>query len=188
MPSSNFLVTLACSRSHVSLGRIRSFKSNVRTVNKSSAVNVHLITTLMWSEMLIVILLSRVDYLEKSKHLQDQLRDLRSEIEVLKVGEKQSEFDLIHDEQVRTGENKYSTLKRVNQNVFTYLWSTRASAIEVFNSCACFVYKTMQWRLVFVYPVGAALSSKLEANVYELLFLCSVFRKWTKFVFTRVFS
>ncbi|XP_065201192.1 merlin [Planococcus citri] len=55
----------------------------------------------------------RVDYLEKSKHLQDQLRDLRSEIEVLKVGEKQSEFDIIHDEQVRMGENKYSTLKRV---------------------------------------------------------------------------
>lgn len=55
-----------------------------------------------------------MDYLEKSKHLQDQLRDLRSEIEVLKVGEKQSEFDIIHDEQVRMGENKYSTLKRVN--------------------------------------------------------------------------
>lgn len=54
----------------------------------------------------------RIDYLEKSRYLQDQLRDLRSEIEVLKVGEK-SEFDLIHDEQVRAGENKYSTLKRV---------------------------------------------------------------------------
>ncbi len=59
----------------------------------------------------------RVDYLEKSKHLQDQLRDLRSEIEVLKVGEKQSEFDLIHDEQVRMGENKYSTLKRVRKSI-----------------------------------------------------------------------
>lgn len=59
-----------------------------------------------------------MDYLEKSKHLQDQLRDLRSEIEVLKVGEKQSEFDIIHDEQVRLGENKYSTLKRVNYFFF----------------------------------------------------------------------
>lgn len=55
----------------------------------------------------------RVEYLEKSKHLQDQLRDLRSEIEVLKVGEKQSELDALHNEQVRLGETKYSTLRKV---------------------------------------------------------------------------
>jgi len=55
----------------------------------------------------------RVEYLEKSKHLQDQLRELRSEIEVLKVGEKQSELDHLHDEQVRLGETKYSTLRKV---------------------------------------------------------------------------
>ncbi|XP_012279987.1 merlin isoform X2 [Orussus abietinus] len=55
----------------------------------------------------------RVDYWEKSKHLQEQLRELRSEIEVMKVGEKQCELDQLHDEQVRLGENKYSTLKRV---------------------------------------------------------------------------
>lgn len=56
----------------------------------------------------------RIQYLEKSKHLQDQLRDLKSEIEVLKVDEKQCELDMLHDEQVRLGENKYSTLKKVN--------------------------------------------------------------------------
>lgn len=55
----------------------------------------------------------RVDYWEKSKHLQEQLRELRSEIEVMKVGEKQCELDQLHDEQVRLGENKYSTLKKV---------------------------------------------------------------------------
>lgn len=49
----------------------------------------------------------------KSKHLQDQLRDLKTEIEVLKVDEKQCELDMLHDEQVRLGENKYSTLKKV---------------------------------------------------------------------------
>lgn len=59
--------------------------------------------------------------MEKSKHLQDQLRDLRSEIEVLKVGEK-SEFDIIHDEQIRMGENKYSTLKRVNETILILLF------------------------------------------------------------------
>ncbi|RZF33715.1 hypothetical protein LSTR_LSTR007743 [Laodelphax striatellus] len=55
----------------------------------------------------------RVDYWKKSKHLQDQLRELRSEIEVLKVGEKQNELDALHSEQVRLGETKYSTLRKV---------------------------------------------------------------------------
>ncbi|XP_043506953.1 merlin isoform X3 [Frieseomelitta varia] len=55
----------------------------------------------------------RVDYWEKSKHLQEQLKELRTEIEVMKVGEKQCELDQLHDEQVRLGENKYSTLKKV---------------------------------------------------------------------------
>ncbi|XP_044740232.1 merlin isoform X2 [Chrysoperla carnea] len=55
----------------------------------------------------------RVEYLEKSKHLQNQLRDLRTEIEVLKVEEKQCELDQLHEEQVRLGENKYSTLRKV---------------------------------------------------------------------------
>ncbi|XP_050500416.1 merlin [Diabrotica virgifera virgifera] len=54
----------------------------------------------------------RIEYLEKSKHLQNQLRELRSEIAVLKVGDKQIDFDHLHDEQVKLGENKYSTLKK----------------------------------------------------------------------------
>ncbi|XP_072380178.1 merlin [Diabrotica undecimpunctata] len=54
----------------------------------------------------------RIEYLEKSKHLQNQLRELRSEIAVLKVGEKQNDYDQLHDEQVKLGENKYSTLKK----------------------------------------------------------------------------
>ncbi|XP_018560774.1 merlin [Anoplophora glabripennis] len=54
----------------------------------------------------------RVDYLEKSKHLQNQLRELRSEIAVLKVGDKQNDYDQLHEEQVKMGENKYSTLKK----------------------------------------------------------------------------
>ncbi|XP_050311046.1 merlin isoform X1 [Anthonomus grandis grandis] len=54
----------------------------------------------------------RVEYLEKSKHLQNQLRELRTEIAVLKVSDKASEYDQLHDEQVKLGENKYSTLKK----------------------------------------------------------------------------
>lgn len=56
---------------------------------------------------------SRVEYLEKSKQLQEQLRELRTEIEVLKVGEKQTLYDQLHEEQLRSGDDKYSTLKKV---------------------------------------------------------------------------
>lgn len=58
------------------------------------------------------LFLFRMEYLEKSKHLQNQLRELRSEIAVLKLGDKLTDFDQLHDEQVKLGENKYSTLKK----------------------------------------------------------------------------
>lgn len=61
----------------------------------------------------------RVDYLEKSKNLQEQLRELRCEIEVLKVDEKQCELDQLHEDQVRLGENKYSTLRKVKSGSTT---------------------------------------------------------------------
>lgn len=62
-----------------------------------------------------------MEYIEKSKLVQEQLRDLRSEIEELKVGEKATELDSIHEEQVRLGENKYSTLRKVStENSINY--------------------------------------------------------------------
>jgi merlin protein len=51
--------------------------------------------------------------MEKSKHLQEQLRELKSEIEVLKVEEKQTQMDHIHEENAQKGETKFSTLKKV---------------------------------------------------------------------------
>jgi merlin len=54
---------------------------------------------------------SRVEYLAKSKQVQHQLRELRSEIELLKLGE--NVCDTISAEQVRMGETKYSTLRKV---------------------------------------------------------------------------
>ena len=56
---------------------------------------------------------SSVEYLEKSKHLQEQLKELRSEIEVLKVEEKQSHMDEIHDQNVLHGSSKYTSIGRV---------------------------------------------------------------------------
>ena len=63
--------------------------------------------------LIVFGVLRRVEYLEKSKHLQEQLKELKSEIEVLKVEEKQSHLDSIHEESVQRGDNKYSTLGKV---------------------------------------------------------------------------
>lgn len=54
----------------------------------------------------------RMEYLQKSKHLQEQLKDLKSEIQVLKVAENMTDLDRIYEENVDKGETKYSTLKR----------------------------------------------------------------------------
>lgn len=55
----------------------------------------------------------RMDYLEKSKSLEHQLKDLKWEIEKLKLEDKQGPYDVIHEEQVLSGENKYSTLRKI---------------------------------------------------------------------------
>ncbi len=55
----------------------------------------------------------RVEYLEKSKQVQTQLQTLRSEIELLKIEENQCVLDIISAEQIRAGETKYSTLKKL---------------------------------------------------------------------------
>ncbi|XP_038074408.1 merlin-like [Patiria miniata] len=55
----------------------------------------------------------RVDYLEKSRHLQLQLNELKSEIEVMKVEEKETELDRIHNDLMDRGETKYITLVRI---------------------------------------------------------------------------
>lgn len=51
--------------------------------------------------------------MEKTKQVQNQLRSLRSEIELLKIEENQCALDIISAEQLRSGETKYSTLKKL---------------------------------------------------------------------------
>jgi len=58
----------------------------------------------------------RIEYLEKSKHLQEQLKELKNEIEVLKVDEKTTSMDRIHEDNLLHGENKYSTLRKIREN------------------------------------------------------------------------
>lgn len=56
---------------------------------------------------------NRVEYMEKSKQVQNQLRTLRSEIELLKIEENQCTLDIISAEQMLAGETKYSTLNKL---------------------------------------------------------------------------
>ena len=55
------------------------------------------------------------DYLEKSKHLQEQLKTLKTEIDDLKVDERVSVLDHLHQEQQESGDNKYSTIQKVKR-------------------------------------------------------------------------
>ncbi|VDI49662.1 merlin [Mytilus galloprovincialis] len=58
----------------------------------------------------------RVEYMEKSKHLQDQLRELKTEIEVLKVEENETDYDRLHEDGIQRGDSKYSTLRQAKAN------------------------------------------------------------------------
>ncbi|CAG0893884.1 unnamed protein product [Darwinula stevensoni] len=74
----------------------------------------------------------RVEYLEKSQHLQAQLRDLKSEIDLLKVEDRRTLLDQLHEEQVLNGENKYSTLRKTTLQVaFRIGLCTRADGSTV---------------------------------------------------------
>ncbi|XP_060806523.1 merlin [Amyelois transitella] len=57
----------------------------------------------------------RVEYLAKSKHLQQQLDSLRCEFSVLRVDQSTATLDRLHEQQARAGDNKYSTLRRLKQ-------------------------------------------------------------------------
>ncbi|XP_047538516.1 merlin isoform X1 [Vanessa atalanta] len=57
----------------------------------------------------------RVEYLAKSKHLQQQLDELRCEFSVLRVEQSGATLDRLHEAQARAGDDKYSTLRRLKQ-------------------------------------------------------------------------
>lgn len=57
----------------------------------------------------------KLEYLEKSRHLQEQLKTLKIEIDELKVEGQSSRLDQFHQEQQEQGENKYSTIQKVKR-------------------------------------------------------------------------
>ncbi|XP_052801439.1 merlin-like [Mya arenaria] len=59
----------------------------------------------------------KVEYTEKSRSLQEHLRELKSEIEVLKKEDVDNMFDRLHDlHRQTTGQDKYSTLRAASSN------------------------------------------------------------------------
>ena len=51
--------------------------------------------------------------MEKSKHLQDRLRELKTEIDILKVEETDTDLDRLHEDGIQRGDSKYSTIREV---------------------------------------------------------------------------
>lgn len=73
------------------------------------------ITESEYQDLSLEIEKERHEYLEKSKHFQEQLKTLKDEIEELKVDEKVSDLDRLHHEQQEQGETKYSTIQKVKR-------------------------------------------------------------------------
>uniref|UniRef100_A0A8C4GQR1 Merlin n=1 Tax=Dicentrarchus labrax TaxID=13489 RepID=A0A8C4GQR1_DICLA len=55
----------------------------------------------------------KVEYMEKSKHLQEQLNELKTEIESLKLKERETPLDIIHNKNTEQGTSKHSNFKKV---------------------------------------------------------------------------
>ncbi|XP_026866406.2 neurofibromin 2a (merlin) isoform X3 [Electrophorus electricus] len=54
----------------------------------------------------------KVEYMEKSKHLQEQLNELKTEIESLKLKERETHLDILHNENTERGTSKQSNFKK----------------------------------------------------------------------------
>ncbi|XP_037064010.1 merlin isoform X4 [Peromyscus leucopus] len=57
----------------------------------------------------------KVEYMEKSKHLQEQLNELKTEIEALKLKERETALDILHNESSDRGgtSSKHNTIKKL---------------------------------------------------------------------------
>lgn len=77
-----------------------------------SGMSCDLVTDTDVAQLSLEIERERMEYLEKSRFLQEQLQGLKTEIEVLKVEEKLTPFDRLYRDCLLRGENKYETLRK----------------------------------------------------------------------------
>uniref|UniRef100_A0A3B3V4A1 NF2, moesin-ezrin-radixin like (MERLIN) tumor suppressor n=1 Tax=Poecilia latipinna TaxID=48699 RepID=A0A3B3V4A1_9TELE len=64
----------------------------------------------------------KVEYMEKSKHLQEQLNELKTEIESLKLKERETPLDIIHNQNTEQGTSKQSNFKKVYIYIYKYIY------------------------------------------------------------------
>ncbi|KAK3587344.1 hypothetical protein CHS0354_036510 [Potamilus streckersoni] len=100
------LTSLTSDLSHLALD------DDIGPNESTTEVSCDLLATGDMDQLSLEIEKERVEYMEKSKHLQEQLRELKTEIEVLKVEEKQTDLDRLHEQNIQRGDNKYSTLRK----------------------------------------------------------------------------
>ncbi|KAM6965666.1 merlin isoform 2-T2 [Aplochiton taeniatus] len=55
----------------------------------------------------------KVEYMEKSKHLQEQLNELKTEIESMKLKERETPLDILHNHNTQQGTSKHSNFKKL---------------------------------------------------------------------------
>ncbi|KAJ3603899.1 hypothetical protein NHX12_028640 [Muraenolepis orangiensis] len=55
----------------------------------------------------------KVEYMEKSKHLQEQLNQLKTEIESLKLKERETPLDVLHNNHALQGTSRHSTFRKL---------------------------------------------------------------------------
>lgn len=56
----------------------------------------------------------RIDCIEKSRHLQERLKELKTEMEDMRADSHLSDLDRLHEESLQRGDNKYSTLQKIS--------------------------------------------------------------------------
>uniref|UniRef100_A0A4W3HNB9 NF2, moesin-ezrin-radixin like (MERLIN) tumor suppressor n=1 Tax=Callorhinchus milii TaxID=7868 RepID=A0A4W3HNB9_CALMI len=115
------LIEIASKSSHT----VRTLPINTHLKNLFlPAVPINNTVQEVWTEV--------VEYMEKSKHLQEQLNELKTEIEALKLKDRETPLDIIHNENTELGSNKYNTLKKVcNKICRHYVKHHKATGIQI---------------------------------------------------------
>ena len=92
---------------------IASFLLRERSVNRDD------LNSIFQGQLSLEIERERHEYLEKSKHLNEQLQTLKGEIDALKVDDKVTPLDVHYQEQQELGNTKYSTIQKVKRGSAT---------------------------------------------------------------------
>lgn len=66
------------------------------------------------SQLKLAVEQESMAFVEKSESIQTQLKNLKADMDILKVEEKQTTLDRLHDEQLQRGDTKYQTLQKTS--------------------------------------------------------------------------